>query len=295
MLLERYGRYLLKGRWQAALNALIWTLLPFMNWLGVVIVNFVTLRQGTQNGMVVLLWTAMPPLAAAVAGYPNWLIWGVLSGSLVSWLMAVLLRECRSWQLVLQLAVALAALIVLAIHFFVPHIETYWQKVLTSYSKEMSSIWGIEPSSETFKTFIALLAKMATGWYALTLLFINLTNLLIARWWQASLFNPGGLAQELSQLRLGWAPLGLFIAILGGCALDLAIAWDVLALICGLFFLAGLSLFHYLAKMTQVMWLLVLGFYLLLLFLSPYVVPVVILLAIMDTLGDVRQRVQQKT
>jgi len=83
--------------------------LPLLGWLSMVIVALVCLRQGMAVGSLVMLWTLLPVGATLYFfGDPSTAI--ALTGA---FLMALLLRQVRSWEPVLVASVVLSGLGVL--------------------------------------------------------------------------------------------------------------------------------------------------------------------------------------
>ncbi|MEZ5581549.1 MAG: hypothetical protein R3F37_01040 [Candidatus Competibacteraceae bacterium] len=67
----------------------------------------------------------------------------------------------------------------------------------------------LERDPQTLQQLLDYLAPMVVG-----LIFANglaslLCGLLLGRWWQALLFNPGGFSREFHELRLDGKPPGL--------------------------------------------------------------------------------------
>jgi len=290
MVIQRFGNYVLSGRKQAAMMALIWTLVPFMGWLGTVIMVLVTLRKGAFEGFLVLLWAALPSVVFALLGYKVQFVYGVLCGSLVSWLLAIVLCQTRSWVTLLQAGALLGMIAVVAIHGVMPDINGYWYNLLNTYYTDAKTALTLQLTAADLKTIIVILARLATGVQAVILLFIALINILIARWWQSTLYNPGGLSRELQQIRLGISADLMLVAIVVAVFMGFTMAWDLLPLILTLFLVAGLSLFHSLAQKTKAAWAVLLGFYGLLILFFPYIGVLTIVLAVADTFVNFRSR-----
>lgn len=250
----------------------------------------VTLRKGPKEGAYILLWMALPSVALVAMGYPMFFIYSVLCGSLVSWLLAVLLRSTQSWSVVLQLGTLLCLVVVIAIHGVVPDIGHYWYDFISKYYKDAERTLTLPITAADLKELIRVMAKIATGAQAVILLFVALVNLVLARGWQAILFNPQGLKRELYNIRLGSIAAATLAAIFAATFMRVTLAWDLLPVILALFFAAGISLIHFVATKTKATWGLLLVFYGLLIFLFPYVGTLVIALAIVDAFVDLRGR-----
>jgi hypothetical protein len=116
---------------------------------------------------------------------------------------------------------------------------------------------------------------------------------MLARWWQATLYNPGGFQQEFHQLRLNpIQAVACFAAVIycwsqGG---DYQ-TWSSLFALPLL--LVGIAIVHHLVKVKNVsrQWLVL--FYIALLLFSPLTV-LLVTLAVMDTWTNFRARIQPK-
>ena len=113
------------------------------------------------------------------------------------------------------------------------------------------------------------------------LLLGNLFSLLVARWAQALLYHPDGLRQELYNIRLGVVAVAVLGLIVLGSMGGVAAAIDSLPVILLIFVVAGLSLVHaFFAAINQKLWLVV--FYGLLVVLFPYMIGLLVILALLD-------------
>ena len=114
--------------------------------------------------------------------------------------------------------------------------------------------------------------------------------LLLARWWQATLYNPGGFSKEFYQLRLGRVLASLLVMLLGGSLLANQVLLANLAMVLGLMFIVqGIALVHALAARAGLArgWLA--AFYVIMvLFLSQ----LLIVLAVIDAWVDFRTRMR---
>jgi len=250
----------------------------------------VTLRKGSKEGFIILLCTTIPSIVMAAFGYSTAIIYGVLFGSVISWILASVLRETRSWSTVIQVGGFIAIMAVLGVHLFFPNITAYWLEIFKKTYIDAENAFALKVTAEQLKTIIQWMAKMATGVQAVALLFMAIFNVLIARWWQSLLYNPGGLANELLNLRLKYAAVLATLAICGFAMAGFDIAWDLLPIVLGLFFIVGLSVIHSLALMSKAMWFILIGYYIFLIFLFPYMGVLTVVMGVLDTFIDFRQR-----
>ena len=114
--------------------------------------------------------------------------------------------------------------------------------------------------------------------------------LILARWWQALMYNPGGFQKEFHEFRLqpsvAMLLVGLFLlASLGGTVLTGWILYFVIPLA-----IAGVALVHGLVGIKRLSRLFLVAFYLLL--LSPLAVQLLSVAALLDSFYDFRRRIQ---
>ncbi len=301
----RFGHYVLKSQRLGASMALLFAILPLMGWLSMMIVGLVTLRKGPKEGAWVLLWASLPVVVLAFLNYPTILIGSVLAGSVYVWAMAWVLRYCSSWTFVLEFSALAAVIVVLLLHGLLPDLPGWWemkyQSILTQFTQDMSAD-ALTPQGEALlgnvtellkdSKAIENIAMIATGSVLAFVMFSKLVLLGLARWWQALLFNPKGLRPELCDVRLGYVALGAALIGFIGAWLSFRPAIDVIPIIFATFIIAGLSLIHcWVGKSRRGLTTVVL-FYLLLVLFPAFMMGLLFLLAIGDSLFDLRKRWQ---
>lgn len=281
----------MSGRRQAVLVALLCSIIPFMGWLGVVIMALVTLRKGAFEGFIVLLATTIPSIVMALMGKPLPLFYGVVCGSLVTWMLAIVLRETMSWNVTIQVGALIAIVGVLLAHLIVGDITSYWHTLITAYYSDAEKSLNLAATTKDLQGLINIMSKIATGIQADLLLIVAMVNLGIARWMQAVVFNPGGFAREMYQLRMGLVADLVLVLLLVAALIKVNLAMDLLPILLLVFFVAGLSLVHALAAKTKLMLGLLLIFYALLILFFPYIAAIVVMAAFADSWLNLRQRI----
>ena len=121
-----------------------------------------------------------------------------------------------------------------------------------------------------------------------------LVNVLLARWWQALLYNAGGFAREFQSLRLGRGLAAAtivmaLVALAGGVSL----ASDILYILGACYFLQGMAVMHALSKQVTIHRLWTVSLYVLLV-LMPQMMLLVALLGLLDSWADFRARFAKK-
>ena len=130
----------MRGSAYATALSMVAAALPLLGWLSTVIVALVCLRTGIAAGSMILLWTMLPVgVAFYFVGDPTPMIALLGTG-----IMAMLLRQTRSWELVLLASVvfsgvgALASLVqIIAMDSIEKHTKKAMKKELEEFEKEI--------------------------------------------------------------------------------------------------------------------------------------------------------------
>lgn len=283
----RLGQFLLQSRLYAGLVALACGLLlalgaALLAWFGLVLIALVTLRLGVKEGAIVLAWYLLPEIAIIFIKQVPWYLAYDVVMAVVLWLMAASLRQTRDWGQVLKLAMLIGIGAVVLVHVMIPDVAMWWQTQLTQLF-----------SHEDYSQSIAALSQSATGSIAASSLAILLFMVFLARWWQAALFNKGGLKEEFFALRLSpWLTTALAIVALG-LALDYPLFNDLLPVVLLPFIIKGLMLCHYLAAVHKSHKVIMIAIYTIMLIFSPYSVIMLALFGVVDYWLDFRKKVTQ--
>lgn len=265
------AEYVMRGRTEAVIAAVLTTGTVLFAWVGAAIVALVTLRKGPNQGSKVLVWAMIPAIALAVFGDT-----GPMTTLLGVALAATVLRATASWQWTLVAAVVSAVITALLMHTMG---RAYIEQVLQVLTEAMSQMNTGEASSGGL--------GLPTAVQVAGLLVI--VCLLLARWWQAVLYNPGGFRQEFHRLRLA-PPLTVVLLLLGVAVSSLGADYKLWAMIFALpLVFAGFGLVHGLVGLKGLSSAWLGGFYFLWLVLGP-VKMLTILLAVVDSWVDFRGR-----
>jgi hypothetical protein len=291
-IIRSFLEFVMKGRVQTTLIAMLCAFIPLLGWVSSVIIALLTLRKGILAGLVILLWTALPSVVLTWYGDPKSLYINVVCGTLLTWILAAVLRITVEWRIVLLVAIILGIGAVGVAHLVVPDMQAWWIDKLQIAINQASKAGILDISATVALTAFKPVIPYITGMLAVSLLLIALANVLIARWAQAMLYNPGGLKEELYRLRLDkFTVIGLlvFTAIL---FFDNPLALDCLPIILLMLALIGLTVIHVLLAKTQhsTLWLTI--FYGLLILLLQPVVMMLAVVAVLDSLIDIRKRVR---
>lgn len=304
MLLRRFTDFILQGRLQAMAVVFIAAFLPVVGSISIIIVALVTLRKGIIDGALVLLAATFPYLLG-YATYPasgrTDLVMGVMAlgviSNLLTWLFALMLRRFSNWGFTLELAGLLGVIGVVVLHLIFPGIEKWWLTELTTYFSKTASMAAGQETDAMLQAAEAgavdYIKPYATGLLLVGVLLNVMMQLVMARWWQAFLFNPGGLRKELYSIRLGYIAAAMFImgTVLG--YFGNATALDAMPILYGVFCVAGLSMSHALLAAVKNGWILLVLIYLGVVWLFPYGVVAIAFVALFDTLLDFRKRLRK--
>lgn len=230
------ARFIMASRARAALVACAGNLLPLLSPAAVALV---VLRHGWREGLLVALWAVLPLVAMLyVAAMTPILVWASVLTIVVVVIATLVLRGTASWQSALLALVGGSAALVLIMGELLGEDVTAFGESIKAMFEQMRAD-GQGPSLEPD-------TPMVLGLLAWVMAVSTLGSLLLGRWWQALLYNPGGLGRELRGLRLS-APVALAL-MAGWVACQLAptgyVAWGNLL---GLpLFLNGVALVHHL-------------------------------------------------
>lgn len=269
----------MRGRAQACLVALLGVLVPL---IGPAAVGLVTLRKGSVEGALVALWASLPFVVSYFAGQSSPFVAVMSILALANTLIvANVLRGTASWSLALvsDVCVAVGLVVVAGVVF-----RTDLGVMMTDLTELFVSV-----SEQLEKDYVMPDTSSVLAWVAWMTAFSALLGVVVARWWQALLFNPGGFQQEFQGIRLeSKVGLGcLLLVILGFTLLSEFQFWLQLASIP--LIVCGLSLLHYTAKVKKAG-----GYWLVLMYLGLFLGPVMsgllVALGAIDSVLNLRAR-----
>ena len=274
----------MRGRIHAIGIAVLAMVLPFFTWASVAVVGLVALRRSGPDAFVVLGWVLLAAFAVLLwQGDP-----GPLAALASTALAALLLRWTRSWPLALLAIVASSLVAGLLVQLLAGD-------AIAQLAIRLNKFIGENLPAEQAGLLGKLSAEQICALLALRSAMLAVIALLIARWWQAGLYNPGGFREEFHRLRLspsfalGLALTGLLIGLLGG-----QYSWWS-ALFALPLVVSGFALVHGIVGLKG--WgrgplvVLYLGWMVLL----EVVMPTLLILALIDSLWDFRGRLRART
>ncbi len=254
------AEFVLRGRWQAvgavAILGMLGWLLPPVSYLSGASAGLCGMRHGAREGFLVVAYAALAAGLAALAGFGTVLPAMSLAVALwlPVWLSSQVLRLYRSQGLALAAIGGLAVLAVVVVRTTVGDVEGWWRGFL-------ERIVSAAPGSDIMGPERALLdglAVMMNGLVAAAFTMSVMIAVLIARYWQGLLYNPGGFRAEFEAIRLpgavgaGVVLLGL-VAVIGalGFGRRYGIVTDLLLVAVAVYGFQGLAIVHHHVRSRQ--------------------------------------------
>lgn len=277
--------FVMRGRLQATFSVVIAAALPMLFWVSAAAGSLVLLRRGINDALGIVVWALLPTLLWWYFGEPRPLL--VLFGTLV---LAVVLRASVSWTRVLLASVLLGVLYGVIIDAVFGETVRRNAAELLELMPQMLGEAYQQMSADEQARVGNLLTPVLTGLMAALLQLLSLLSLLLGRYWQALLYNPGGFAREFRAVRL---PAPIAVALLVGIFLlpGLGIELAMLTPLCSVpLAFAGVALLHGLVAQQRLGRFWLVGLYVSLLLFMQLVYPLLVVLAVVDSLFDFRGR-----
>lgn len=294
------------GPVQAALVIALFTALSFLappltsllGYGGAAALGLYSLHAGGRAGSLVLLGAALVTgvltqvvlhqgLAVVVTSLLLWV---------PVWLAAMVLRATGSLALAMLVITGLALLLVALVFALLGDPGPWWLERLEVLADAVAAQSELVIDSAAVAQFIETVAPLMTGVMAAGLSFAALTCVILGRWWQALLVNPGGLRKDFYALRLNQIVSLVGIAIVGlaslklGVLSSLALQWSLILMVPFLF--VGLAVVHAtLANLgASKGWLIALY---ILMSLLPQALLMVVLVGVLDPWLELRRRTEK--
>ncbi len=271
---------LMSGRWQAAVVAFLG--IPVVSQA---VVGLVVLRCRTFDGALILLTLLVPILILMVLFQFKGLVL-LLPQMLMGLLIfgaAMILRYSRSWSLTLAALAISGTLGAALIRFFIVPSADLLAMADTMTAKGQTNTAFVDALAQVpiDDTYVGMMGIVMAGFSS--------ASLILARWWQSLLYNPGGFRQEFHALRI--EPKLVLICALVQLAYSMLFGMGMGMLLIPLFF-AGLGFAHWWSanrNTTYVLWVIYL-----LLVLSPALAIFVAALGLLDSAFNLRKRFNSK-
>ncbi|WP_433738414.1 hypothetical protein [Pseudomonas putida] len=284
------AEFIMRGRMQATLVVAGCAALPLLYWLGAAAGCLVLLRRGLKDALGVLALGMLPALIWWLySDDPRALL--VLLGSAS---LALVLRASESWNRVLLVSIAMGVVFSVVLGMaFEPQIEMLAQALIKVMPSLLGDVYQ-KMSVDEQARFASLIAPILTGLIAALLQIVSVLSLIVGRYWQALLYNPGGFGREFRAVRI---PLGPAMLLLAGMVVtpNLGVQMSMLVPLCSVpLVFAGLALIHGLVAQKRLARFWLVGLYVTLLLFMQLIYPLLVVLAIVDSLIDFRGRLAPK-
>ncbi|MDQ3797353.1 MAG: DUF2232 domain-containing protein [Pseudomonadota bacterium] len=297
--MDKLATFVMTDRWRATGAvvgfALLGLIIPPITLLSGAALSLVGLRLGIAQGLSILglAVLAMAVLSTIIMGQP-WI--GAVFG-LAQWApllgLTLILRHTVSLALTLKAGTATGLAAVLGSALLIPNIDSVWKAVLDDIARP--ALTRADVPAATVNAILQQAAPVMTGSFVAATLLSLALSLLIARWWQALLYNPGGFREEFLALQLGPLIAGLTLALVAGALLTKASLLIELAMVASvMFFLQGMAVTHTAIANAAHPTLWLVGFYSLLLLALPQMMVGIAALGTIDAFADFRARLGGK-
>jgi len=292
------AKYAMNGPMQALIavagfSALSVFLAPFGILVGAIIA-LVTLRVSVAEGFKTLIWGVISHAAvtALVSGNYFPAVVSVVEYMLPVYIMAVVLRNTQSLALSLQFAMILVGLSLVGFHLMIDNPEEWWLSQFNEFVAPILAASQVDYNQEVIQS----MAGMVTMLIGVFIIILWFSILVIARWWQSELYNPGGFKADFYDLALpkSTAYVAILLAILGLInGVESGLVYDLSGiLIAGLMF-QGLAIAHKTVAVNQLSTGWLVGLYVLLFFL-PQAMLILATIGLVDTWVDFRSRLENE-
>ena len=269
------AEFVMKGRKQAIMAVLLLGLIPIVNFLSPVVVGLIVLRKGLTEATQILVWAIFPIGGWAIAGDPVPLI--MLLGIAG---LAGLLRATESWEFTLLGSIVVGLCVEIYLRLQPAVLDLIFLQMQPYF--DANGIQGEQLDS---------LRNVMTSFMGAVYMFLAIVLLMLSRWMQAAVFNPGGFQKEFHGLRVEQKVALLLVGsiMLANFGILIPQSW-MLYLVLPLMF-SGLALVHAVvaAKKLSSLWLAVLYAIIVL----PLIANMIVLLALLDSWYDFRTRLQK--
>lgn len=210
------AKFVMRGRLQALVVAVAGAGSLLFCWISAAAIALVTLRRGAAQGGWLLLWAVLPAGALMLAFGDS----GPLALLLGTGTLALVLRQTVSLPLALLASVPVGLVTGWAVAVFggpvLEQMLVFFDQFLGSLEQQMAA------EGAAAVTLPRPTALQVAGMLGAANAVFSVLCLVLARWWQAALYNPGGFGSEfralyyppavstlLAVLALGLASLGL--------------------------------------------------------------------------------------
>lgn len=280
--MKALAEFILRGRVQALLVALVGSFFPLVSSATVALV---TLCKGSKEGFLLFLWASLPLIVLQQVGDENMLLTAVSVASLGIMVVAASLHSLYAlWQWTL-IAIVVVAIICAATFDVLMSSDV---TALIAVAQEMFQAVQAQQTDTTLASVIT--EPLLLGLVAMILAVGCVMSLLIARWWQSAVYNPGGFQKEFHGFTINAkvAIVLLAVFLIGRLLPEGYQLWADLAALP--FLIAGIAMFHSTIKLYGLGSQWVAFLYVGLIFMGKPVTLALVGFGLTDSLIDLRSR-----
>jgi hypothetical protein len=190
------AEFIMRGRWQALGVAVLGSGSLLFGWISAAAIALVTLRRGTAAGGWLVLWALLPAvIITAMTGDTGSVM--LLAGAFG---LAVILRETVNLSLAVMASVPLAVLGGLAL---IVWNGPFLEELITTFNQALAQLeQDLQQGGSQQLAFNALSVSQVAALLATGNAVIAVLSLMLGRYWQALLYNPGGFGGEFRALKV---------------------------------------------------------------------------------------------
>ncbi len=265
------AQFIMTGKRQAVFATMLLGILPLVNLLNPTIVGLWILRKGLIEATTVIAWALLPLLGWAYAGdvAPFIMLVGICG-------LASVLRATNSWEFTLCAAILVGLIVEAYFRLNPAMLDVLFQQV----QMLMQNNTEVLRREEIRDVVISLFGSVY--------MFLAITLTMLARWMQATLFNPGGFQGEFHQLRVGHKVTLILVCFMVMASFGILISESWLVYFTLPLIFSGIALVHAVCAQRGYPVMVLVAFYVL--FLLPVTLQLVVLLAVIDSWYDFRSR-----
>ncbi len=276
--------FIMRGRVQANAVAVLGNALPLIT---PATIGLVALRKGFSEGGLICLWGLLPVFLTYFYSDSNQFFVLLTACNFLNILLVCgILRYRGDWEM------ALVSLVITSIILMGSLLLIFQQdfEVLVQRLKEVFEEASRQTNIESLKIEKSSIAVFTT-W---TIVLNTFLGVVIARWWQSIIFNPGGFKEEFQGIRLNRKLLILIfsILVLSSAIFNQYSNWAYLSIFP--LVVGGLSLFHWLVNKKNLGKVPIIFTYVFMVLFTPFVILILALLGTVDCFYNVRQKLRAK-
>ena len=292
--------YTMQGRMQAVIVASVLAMLSLLfspiSILSASAIALVTLRKGQLEGVLVIAGAGI-----AVALLSGLLFGGFFFGIayalgfwLPIWIIAVVLRESGRLGVTFEITLIFGLVVIGTIYFSDLNSAEFWQQSIQLILQPLIDGSANNIQSDQIEHWLSVASEYSIGILVTGTVSTLVLALLVARWWQANLYNPGGFGKEFlsveSRPLVAYICLGVLLVAILGAGTMCEMARDMSILVFFMYLVIGIAVLHVLVSATKAHRFLLPAFYVIVLLIPHAMLPVA-LVGFTDTWQNWRRRV----